>query len=125
MNRETHAMIRSRAERMAPFLADHLTNTDPADYERGHAYRMAYLLLRGPREFLRAFQHGELHLDATAIETVFWELRGEIPGPDGLMPEERALIRDHNAAVDDLLRRKPRTAPVVSISERRAIGLHR
>lgn len=125
MNREIRELIRRRAERIGAFAGDFLTYEDPADFERGQAFRWAVLVTKGPRAFLHAFKEGELHLDDTAIESVYWSVRGEIPGPHGLMSEERIIIRDHNGAVDDYLKRSHRSAPVIAISERRTIGLLR
>lgn len=102
MNREIKNMIRKRAQRLAPYLADHLQYQDPSDWVRGQAYRFCYLLLRGPRQFFDAFHHGELHFNLEAIEEVYWEFRSEIEG-GGLLHEEKTIILDHNLAVDALL----------------------
>lgn len=125
MTKEVKRLILSRAERILPYLADFLSHENSACHLKGSAYRFGYLLVRGPREYLQAFQHGELHIDAEAVEEVYWELRGEMPGPHGLMPDERIILRDHRVAVDEHLSRHQRPGSVVAISERRAISLLR
>jgi|GEM_PF-5762234 len=118
MMTEKRELIQLRAMRLAPFLADYLTFTDSGNFEKGQAYRFTYLTLKGPRAFLQTFQYGELKLDRDSIQSVYWELRGEITGPGQLLPEEEEMIARHNAEVVDYEHRQQ-----ICHSERRPIGL--
>ena len=120
MNKESKELIQSRARRLMPYLADYLQHNDPTAYEEGHGYRYCFLLLKGPRAFLQAFMHGELYISPAALERIFWEARGEIPGQHGISLEEREIIARHNHAVDDFLARNERKPPAVSINARQA-----
>jgi hypothetical protein len=96
-------LVLQRAEMLMQLTKRHLLHEDSSDFSMGEGYRFAILLLRGPREFRRLFECGELRLDADALDDLYWRLRLEIPGPSNLMDEERGVIRDHNIAVDELL----------------------
>ncbi|MGK5083740.1 hypothetical protein WDW37_10590 [Bdellovibrionota bacterium FG-1] len=100
MDPSTRDLIRRRAETLFPILRDELLEV-PESPELGEAYRFVYLLLRGPRAFLSAFQNGELTLDLESIEEVYWSYRSHLPGMTGLMNEERLIIRDHNTEASD------------------------
>jgi len=125
MTKETKLLIESRARKILPYLQDYLSHEDPADPDAGAAFRLAFLLIRGPREFLHAFQHGELHIDPEGCDQVYFRLRHEMPGPgSSLMHEERLLIQAHNSAVDAYLARHERRPPALTYTGR-VIGLAR
>ncbi len=125
MNEEIRRTLECRARGLFPYLADHLANVNPASFEESHGYRYCFLLIKGPKEFLKTFIHDELHLDEAAIEAVFWATRGEIPGPHGLMNEERALVALHNHAVDEWLAKNDRILPTITDRGRQVITLLR
>lgn len=118
MDREKRDLIRSRALRIAPFLADYLQNEDPTDWEKGQAYRFCYLLLKGPRAFLNQFRFGDLRLCEEAIQSVYWTLRGEFPGPAELLEAERVILRDHNLAAAEYHARQDRPLASTASQER-------
>ncbi len=120
----TREIIRTRAARLAPYLADYLQTQDSAAREESYGYKYCYLVLKGPKAYLSAFLHGELHIDEEAVETLFWSLRDELPGPSqGLLHAERQIINQHNREVDDWLKRNERPKPALVYSERRIAGL--
>ena len=124
MEQNTRNLIQSRARRLAPFLADYLQHQDSGDWEKGQAYRFVYLLLRGPRAFLEQFRFSDMRVCEEAIQSVYWELRGEFPGPGELLSEERIILRDHNLAAAEYQAKQEQRPPVVTYTER-VIGLAR
>ena len=123
METKLKRLIESRASRLFPYLADHLTNVDPAAFVEGNGYRYCYLVLKGPKSYLAAFLHGELHIDEDALDSLYWTLRDEIPGPHGLLHEERELLARHGHEVDAWLRRNGRPSSIaLAAPERQVMG---
>jgi hypothetical protein len=101
MTKDMKLLIESRARKVFPYLHVYLSHEDPSDPHAGSAFRLSFLLLRGPKEFLHTFRNGEMHIDPEGCDEVYFRLRDEMPGPSaGLMHEERMLIQAHNQAVE-------------------------
>ena len=117
-------LIQSRARRLAPYLADFLQNEDSADFDRGQTYKFTYLILKGPRKYFEQFQYGEMQLDRESIQSIYWMLREEIPGPGQLLEAEERILANHNSEVVDYWNRQQRPK-VNTYGEQRVIGLSR
>ncbi len=94
--------IKERAHAMFSLIRDYLLEEAEPSFELQESYRFSYLVLRGPRAFRDAFEQGELSLDETAINRVYWQFQRDLPGPHGLMPEEEQIIQVHNREVERL-----------------------
>lgn len=94
-------LISQRAKRIYE-LSSQLLLEDETDDVQGEAYRFSYLVLRGPKSFKKAFEHGRLDLEAEKIRDAFWAWRFDLQGPKGLTQEEMDLIDFHNEQVEGL-----------------------
>lgn len=103
MDMQTKQLIASRAKRLFPFVHNYLRYEDEADPSFGAAFKFAWLLLKGPRDYLRTFGSGELMIDADLVDDLYFQYRHELPGRPGLMNEEKIIVRDHNFEVKKYL----------------------
>ncbi len=96
MEQQTKDLIERRAHALARICERILNFEDETDEVAGAGFRWAYLILRRPRKYLEAFQAGDLRIDPSLLTDAIWHFQEQLPGPNGLLPEEREILKQHN-----------------------------
>jgi hypothetical protein len=104
MTEEIKKLVSRRADVTFRLTQFYLLNEDAADYSIGETYKYCYLIKYRPKKFLSTFKDGTITIDIDEVDSIFWSYRDEIPGGNGLLHEEKILIRDHNDAAQMWLR---------------------
>lgn len=120
MNKDTKSLIHERAATLFPLLRQILMDANTSDYALEEAFRFCFLILKKPQGFLEAFRHGMLKIDETLVFDAYHGFRFDLPGPVGIMAEEREIIQLHNEEVNKLTSNYPglRTN-VIGLQQRR------
>jgi hypothetical protein len=96
MDHYTRTLIEKRAKALGSICERILNFENEADEIAGTGFRWAYLLLRRPKKYLEAFYTGELRIDPSLLNDAMWTYQEELPGPNGMLPEESQLLKEHN-----------------------------
>jgi hypothetical protein len=96
MDQYTKDLIEKRAKALGRVCERILNFQDETDEVAGVGFRWAYLLLRRPKKYLAAFREGELRIDPSLLNDAIWTFQDELEGPNGLLPEEKAILAEHN-----------------------------
>ena len=93
MNRD---LIEQRARTIGRICERILNFHDETDEVASMGFRWSYLILRRPKRYLEAFQTSDLRIDQSLLEDALWTHGDEVPGPNGLLAEELAILNEHN-----------------------------
>lgn len=97
-------IILQRAEKLFEIAKSRILDKNDESVETAEALRYGFLVQRKGAKFYQNFKHGRLDLDEHAIETFFRRFGTILPGPtlEGLLPQEKAIIKHHNEMVRQL-----------------------
>ena len=99
-------VIKLRAERLARLTTHLLIDEGRDDPETVSAYRYAFLVLRRPAQFARQFGSGDMRIVESEVDQFLWDHDASVPGPRGLMAEERVIIGRHNQEATKWMRER-------------------
>jgi len=74
-----------------------------ADEYTKEAFRLSYLIIYGPKNYLSFFGANNLLINSDKADDGYREFRHDLVGPIGLTAEEEHIIFVHNREVEELL----------------------
>lgn len=89
-------LIEKRAKAIGSACQEILNYQNESDEIAGTGFRWAYLIIRKPKLYLEAFKHGDLRIDPSMLEEVFWLHQECLSGTCTLLPVEREILKVHN-----------------------------
>ncbi len=110
MNNQTRDFVRNRAQALFPIIRDQLNNEYELNEEWGHAFKLCFLLLKGPREYFRNFEEG-LVINIPDVDDIFMQLEEYLPGPSGLTIAEKEILKHHNDECKKYYQEHPTVLP--------------